>query len=79
MDFRDLGHHCSCHYCIRGMDRSTTNEEKSVYITTDTTSDLGRRVLLLLSENQDQSVIPRASSPAQVGVEMPKPTEPSVR
>ncbi len=53
MDLCGLGHHCSGHYCIRGMDRSTTNEEKSVHITTDTTSDLGHRVLLLLAENQD--------------------------
>jgi len=53
MDFRDLGHHCSCHYCNWGMDRSTTNEEKSVYSTTDATSDLGRWILLLLAENED--------------------------
>jgi hypothetical protein len=35
------------------MDRATTNEEKSIYTTTDTTIDLAHWILLLLAENQD--------------------------
>jgi hypothetical protein len=47
---------------------------------TSTTLDLTQRPTPTVSSDSSRgSVIPRASSPAQVGVEMPKPTEPSVR